>query len=71
MLKSAKSKLVYKPKSDDKERLQLAFSNAISALKTGLQIIKGVTGSVGLGPPGLQAGLSTLLLVLDAIQVNL
>jgi hypothetical protein len=71
MLKSAKSKLVYKPKSDDKERLKLAFSNAISALKTGLQIIKGVTGDVGLGPPGLQAGLSALLLVLDAIQVNL
>jgi hypothetical protein len=56
---------------DDKERLKLAFSNAISGLKTGLQIIKGVTGGVGLGPPGLQAGLSALLLVLDAIQVSL
>jgi hypothetical protein len=74
MLKSAKSKLVYKPKrpkSDDKERLKLAFSNAISGLKTSLQIIKGVTGGVGLGPPGLQTGLSALLLVLDAIQVSL
>ena len=74
MLKSAKSKLVYKPKrpkSDDKERLKLAFSNAISALKTSLQIIKGVTGGVGLGSPGLQTGLSALLLVLDAIQVSL
>ena len=75
MLKSAKSKLVYKPKrpktSDDKERLKLAFSNAISGLKTSLQIIKGVTGGVGLGPPGLQTGLSALLLILDAIQVSL
>ena len=74
MLKSAKSKLVYKPKrpkNDDKERLKLAFSSAISGLKTGLQIIKGLAGGVGLGPPGLQTGLSALLLVLDAIQVSL
>jgi hypothetical protein len=70
MLKSAKSKLVYKLKSDDKERLKLAFSNAIGGLQTCIRIIKGITDGVGLGPPGLQAGLSALLFVLGSIQVS-
>ncbi|KIM86499.1 hypothetical protein PILCRDRAFT_816442, partial [Piloderma croceum F 1598] len=68
MLKSAKSKLVYKPKSDDKERLKLAFSNAIGGLQTCIRIIKGIADGVGLGPPGLQPGLSALLFVLESIQ---
>jgi hypothetical protein len=70
MLKSAKSKLVYKLKSDDKERLKLAFSNAIGGLQTCIRIIKGIADGVGLGPPGLQPGLSGLLFVLEAIQVS-
>ena len=73
MLKSAKSKLVYKPKNDDKERrrLKLAFSNAIGGLQTCIRIIKGIADGVGIGPPGLQAGLSALLFVLESIQVSL
>jgi hypothetical protein len=70
MLQSAKLKLAYKPKTDDKERLKLAFSTAISGLQPGVQITKGIASDVGLGPPGLQAGLSGLLLVLNAIQVG-
>jgi hypothetical protein len=71
MLKSAKSKLVYKPKpSDDKERLKLAFSNAIGGLQTCIRIIKEIADGVGLGPPGLQAGLSALLFILESIQVS-
>ena len=67
MLKSAKSKLVYKLKSDDKERLKLAFSNAIGGLQTCIRIIEGSAGGVGFG---LQAGLSALLFVLKSIQVS-
>jgi hypothetical protein len=70
MLKSAKLKSVYKPKSDDKEQLKLTFSNAISGLQTCIRIIKGIADGVGLGPPGLQTGLSALLLVLESIQVS-
>ena len=70
MLKSAKSKLVYKSKSDDKQRLKLAFSSAISGLQTCIRIIKGIADGVGIGPPGLQVGLSTLLFVLESIQVS-
>ena len=70
MLKSAKSKLVYKLKSDDKERLKLAFSNLIGGLQTCIQIVKGIADGVGLGPPGLQPGLSGLLFVLKSIQVS-
>jgi hypothetical protein len=70
MLKSAKSKLVYKSKSDDKQRLKLAFFNAISGLETCIRIIKGIADGVGIGPPGLQVGLSALLFVLESIQVS-
>ena len=44
--------------TDDKERLKLAFSTAISALQTGVRITQGIASDVGIGPPGLQAGLS-------------
>jgi hypothetical protein len=70
MLKSTKLQSVFKPKSDDKERLKLAFSNAIGGLQTGIRIIKGIADGVGLGPPGLQVGLSALLFVLESIQVS-
>jgi hypothetical protein len=70
MFKSAKSKFVYKLKSDDKERLKLAFSNAIGGLQICIRIIKGIADGVGLGPPGLQPGLSGLLFVLESIQVS-
>jgi len=61
MLKSAKLKSVYKSKGDDKAWLKLTFYNTISGLQTGIQIIKGIADGIGLGPPGLQAGLSALL----------
>ena len=70
MFKSAKSKFIYKLKSDDKERLKLAFSNAIGGLQACIRIIKGIADGVGLGPPGLQPGLSGLLFVLESIQVS-
>jgi hypothetical protein len=70
MLQSAKSKLTYKTKVNDKERLKAAFSNAIGALQTVVQITDGIAGGVGLGPPGLHAGLKGLSLVLNAVQVG-
>jgi len=70
MLQSAKSTLIYKPKVDDRNRLKVAFSEAISNLQTVVEITKGIVSDVGLGPPGLQAGLGGLLLVLTAIQVS-
>jgi hypothetical protein len=71
MLRSAnlKSKLSYKPKNHD-GRLKAAFYKAISGLQTAVQITKGIANGVGLGPPGLQAALGGLLLVLTAIQVS-
>jgi hypothetical protein len=70
MLPSSQSKLGRKPKIDDKDRLKLAFSDAVGGLQVAIQITKSVASGVGLGPPGLQAGLSGLSIVLDAIQVN-
>ena len=70
MLQSAKSKLTYKTKVNDKERLKAAFSNAIGALQIVVQITDGIAGGVGLGLPGLRAGLKGLSLVLDAVQVG-
>jgi hypothetical protein len=67
---SVKSKLVHKPRTDDKERLEHAFFTAISGAQTALKLISGVASDVGIGPPGLQTGLSGLLFVLDAIQVS-
>jgi hypothetical protein len=57
MLQSTKSKLSRKPESNDKDRLKLAFSDAIDGLQAVVQITKGIASGVGLGPPGLQAGL--------------
>ena len=70
MLQSAKSRFTYKLKTDNKERLKLAFSTAIGHLQTGVQITKDITNNVGLGPPGLHTGLNGLLIVLGAIQVG-
>jgi hypothetical protein len=67
MFRSAKSKLTYKTKVNDKERLKAAFSNAISALQAVVQITDSIASGVGLG---LQAGLEGLSLVLNAIQVG-
>jgi hypothetical protein len=69
VLQSVKSRFAYKLKTDDKERRKLAFSIAIGHLQTGVQITKGITSNVGLGPPGLHTGLNGLLIVLGAIQV--
>jgi hypothetical protein len=71
MLHSAKSKSTHKPKDNDKARLKVACSNAIGGLQTVVQIMDGIASGVGLGPPGLQAGLKGLSLVLNTIQVGL
>ena len=71
MLQSVKIKLVRKPRMNDKERQNPALSTAISGLQTALQLVKGIAGNVGIGPPGLQAGLTGLLFVLNAIQVTI
>jgi len=71
MLQSAIPTSVLKPYNNRKERLHDAFATAIDGLQTALRIVKGISDGVGLGPPGLQAGLSGLLLVLDAMQVSL
>ncbi|KIM76258.1 hypothetical protein PILCRDRAFT_12869 [Piloderma croceum F 1598] len=60
--------LAQKPRRDDQERLKKAFSTAISGLQTALKLIKGISTNAGIGPPGLQAGISGLLFILDAIQ---
>jgi hypothetical protein len=70
MLQSAKSTFGYKAKGNDGNRSKVAFSKAISSLQTALGITKGILSGVGLGPPGLAAGLGGLLLVLTTIQVS-
>lgn len=70
MLLSAKSTSSYKPKDSHHQRLKVAFSKAIGGLQTAVGITKSAVSGVGLGPPGLQAGLGGLLLVLTAIQVS-
>lgn len=59
------------PQKDNKERLKKACSTANDALTTILKVVKGVTGDVGIGPPGMQAGISGLIYALDAIKVSL
>jgi hypothetical protein len=68
-LQSAKSKLKSKLliSPQDKERLHGACSIALGGLQATLQIIKEVAGVTGV--PGLQAGLSGLLVVIDVIKV--
>ena len=61
-----KSKLLTSPQ--DKERLKRACSAAVGALQATLQIVNEVAGVTGV--PGLQAGISGLLAVLDVIKVS-
>lgn len=71
---SRTSLALFKPSkkpADNKERLKKACSTANDALTTILQIVKSVTGDLGVGPPGMQAGVSGILFVLDAIKVSL
>ena len=68
MLQSAKSKLA---PNKDKERLKHACSIAVTVLHTALKITKQISDDVGIMAPGLQAGLSGILYILDAIQVGL
>jgi hypothetical protein len=68
MLQSVTKKLGQRPRKNDKERLKRAFATAIGGLQAVLQLMKGLPASVG--PPGLQAGITGLLFVLDAIQVS-
>jgi hypothetical protein len=64
MFHSIPSKLVSTlPKE---KRLKQACSIAVSGLQTTLSIAKDVTGLAGV--PGLQAGISSLLVVIDAIK---
>jgi hypothetical protein len=70
MLHSVKSKIVSKALTDtkDKERRKLAWSSVVTGLQTTLRIVKETTA--GTSVPGLQTGLSSLLLVLDVIKVG-
>jgi hypothetical protein len=70
MLHSSRFNLVRNPRKEEKERLKQAFFTVISGLQTALKLINGISGAAGIGPPGLQAGLTGLLFVLNAIQVS-
>jgi hypothetical protein len=67
MLQSVTSKIGQKHRND-KARLKSAFITAINGLQVILQLMKGLPTSVG--PPGLHAGITGLLFVLDAIKVR-
>jgi hypothetical protein len=70
MLHSVKSKLLSKHLTkDQEERLKKACSIAVSGLQTTLSIAKDIAGVAGV--PGLQTGVSSLLVVIDAIKVSL
>ena len=68
MLQSVTSKIGQKPRRNDKGRLKSAFITAIDGLQAILQLMKGLPASVG--PPGLNASITGLLFVLDAIKVR-
>ena len=68
MLQSVTSKIGQKHRGNDKARLKSAFITAINGLHVILQLMKGLPTSVG--PPGLHAGITGLLFVLDAIKVR-
>jgi hypothetical protein len=53
--------------SKDKDRLLLT---CVNGLQTAIKIIKGVAGPAGVAVPGLQAGLSGLLFILDVVKVE-
>ena len=65
MLHSVKSKLCL-TKGKEK-RLKQACSAAVSGLQTTLSIAKDVAGVAGV--PGLQAGISSLLVAIDTVKV--
>src|ERR1700677_4242290 len=60
------SKLPVRP--EGKKRPNQAYITAVSGLETVLTIVKDVAGSAG--PPGLKAGISGLLFVLDVLKVD-
>jgi hypothetical protein len=67
MLHSVKSKLLSKRLTGDK-RLKQACSTAVCGLQRTLSIAKNITGLAGV--PGLLAGISTLLVVIDIIKAR-
>jgi hypothetical protein len=58
-----------KTKYVNKDHLKQACSTAASGLHTTLQIAKEAAGHAGV--PGLQAGITSLLFVLDVIKVRI
>jgi hypothetical protein len=65
MISKLKTKL--QTSAEDKQRLKRSFSTATSSLQAILQIAKEAAGSAGI--PGLHAGISGLLVLLDVIGV--
>jgi len=68
MLQSLTSKVGQKLHRNNKARLKKAFYTAINGLRMVLQLMKQLPTSIG--PPGLHAGITGLLFVLDTIQVG-
>ena len=68
MLQSVTSKIDQKPRGNDKARLKSAFVTATNGLQVILQLMNGLP--TGVGPPGLQASITGLLYVLNAIKVR-
>ena len=68
MLQSVTSKIGQKPWRNDRARLKSAFVTAINGLQAMLQLMNGLP--TGVGPPGLQASITGLLYVLNAIKVR-
>ena len=66
MFHSLKSKRLSKHLNE--KRLKEACSTVVSGLQTTLSIAKDVTGLVGV--PGLQAGISGLLVAIDVIKAS-
>jgi hypothetical protein len=52
----------------DKKRLSRTCSTAISGLEAILDILNKVAGNAG--PPGLQAGITGVLFILDVVKVH-
>ncbi|TDL14002.1 hypothetical protein BD410DRAFT_903164 [Rickenella mellea] len=63
---SVKSKFASKLPTSSNEQIKSACSTAVTALQTTLRIAKDAAGSVGV--PGLQAGISGLLFVMDVVK---
>ncbi|TDL16640.1 hypothetical protein BD410DRAFT_615445 [Rickenella mellea] len=65
-VRSVKSKIASKLPTSSNEQLKTACSTAVKALQTTLSIAKDAAGSSGV--PGLQAGISGLLFVMDVVK---